>query len=334
MTAVKPAVYLFTGEDEFAISQEIAHLKERLGEPSLASLNTSALDGRKATLEEIQNVVLAMPVLLERRLVILERAVPGLTTPAARKRFLALLDQIPNTTALVLVEYQALTSDKERKQNKIHWLEKWVDQAGNKGYKRFFPLPKNAAMEIWIQDQVAALNGRMTSPAAAMLASMVGEDTRTAYHEVEKLLAYVGYQRAVEVEDVDNLAVSVRQEDIFGLVDAIGDQDGRRSLRLLHRLLGGQDARMIFGMVARQFRLLLQARDVLDRSGTERDVVSQTGMNPYVAGKVVPQARHFTMPRLIAIIHRLLEIDEAVKTGQMEIDIALDTFITSVTIRT
>jgi DNA polymerase-3 subunit delta len=340
MASSKPVVYLFYGEDDFAIAQEIASLEGKMGDPALASLNTNRLDGSKTSLEEIRSVVMAMPVLLERRLVILERPTQVVNRTGGRKgdgspreKFLELLDQLPATTALVLAEYQTLTSDRERQNNKIHWLERWTDQAGGRAYKRLFPLPSGAAMQRWIQGQAGLMNGRFTPQAAALLADLVGSDTRLAYNEIEKSLAYSGYQRPVEVEDVENLAVSARQVDVFSLVDAIGNQDGRRALGLLHRLLVDQEAGMIFGMVVRQFRLLIQAREVLDGGGSEGQLVSETGMHPYVARKTVAQVRPFSMARLVEIYHRLLEIDEAVKTGQIDIDIALDTFITAITVQ-
>jgi DNA polymerase-3 subunit delta len=83
----------------------------------------------------------------------------------------------------------------------------------------------------------------------------------------------------------------------------------------------------------RQFRLLIQAREVLDHGGGEGQLVSDTGMHPYVAGKTISQVRPFSMARLVEVYHRLLEIDEAVKTGQIDIDIAMDTFITALTVR-
>jgi DNA polymerase-3 subunit delta len=341
MAAAKPVVYLFCGEDDFAIAQEIASLESKMGDPSLASLNTNRLDGAKTSLDEIRNIALAAPILLERRLVILERPLALTNRPATRNRnaspkekFLELLEQLPATTALVLAEYQTLTGDRDRQNNKYHWLERWADQAGGRAYKRLFPLPSGAMMQRWIQEQAEQMQGGFTTQAAALLADLVGNDTRLAYHEVEKCLAYAGYQRPVEVEDVENLAVSAKQVDVFSLVDAIGNQDGRRALGLLHRLLVDHEAGMIFGMVVRQFRLLIQAREVLDVGGSEGQLVSETGMHPYVARKTVAQVRAFSMGRLREIYHRLLEIDEAVKTGLIDIDIALDTFIATLTLQT
>jgi len=48
---------------------------------------------------------------------------------------------------------------------------------------------------------------------------------------------------------------------------------------------------------------------------------------PYAARKFVAQARRFTLPDLEAIYHRLLKIDLAAKSSQMERELSLDLLI-------
>jgi DNA polymerase-3 subunit delta len=182
-----------------------------------------------------------------------------------------------------------------------------------------------------IQEQAKAAGGQISSQAAALLASLVGDDPRLADQEVRKLLAYVNYSRTVEPDDVEALTADVWQGDIFVLVDALGNQDGRKAQAMLHRLLETQDAPSIFGMVVRQFRLLLLAREVLDQGGRVDDVGRELKVHHFVAEKVTSQARHFTLPVLEAVYHRLLEMDEAIKTSQMEGDLALDTLVADFT---
>jgi DNA polymerase III delta subunit len=54
-------------------------------------------------------------------------------------------------------------------------------------------------------------------------------------------------------------------------------------------------------------------------------------MHPYVADKLLIQARRFSLPDLEAEYHRLLDLDEAIKTGQMPGDLALETFVADFT---
>ena len=46
---------------------------------------------------------------------------------------------------------------------------------------------------------------------------------------MHKLLAYVNYQRAVEIDDVQNLTTDSSQGDIFAMVDALSAKDGRKA---------------------------------------------------------------------------------------------------------
>jgi DNA polymerase-3 subunit delta len=325
LTTPPPVVYLLHGEDEFAIDQFIASFEDRLGDPGTIALNTSRLDGRSLSMDELITAVSAMPILAPRRLVILSSPLIALGNPTVRMKFTYTLEHAPASTALVLAEYKTLPGN--------HWLLTWARSAGPRAYIRSFSLRKGAAMSKWIQDQARAAGGNFTPQAAALLASLIGEDTRLAYQEILKLVAYVNYVRPVEPEDVEELTVSAIQGDIFVLVDALGNQDGRRAMGMLQRVLEVQDPLSVFGMVVRQFRLLLLAREVLDAGGNERDVARLVKIHPYVAGKVTAQGRQFSIQTLEAVYHRLLDIDEAVKTGQMDSGLALDTLVAAFTTR-
>jgi len=117
--------------------------------------------------------------------------------------------------------------------------------------------------------------------------------------------------------------------DIFSLVDAMANGDAAKALRSLNKLLEEQDAFSLFGMVLRQFRLLLQTREVLDEGGGAERVASELRQQPFVAQKLSKQAGRFSMTALETIHHKLLEMDEAAKTGQMPLDLALQTFVAS-----
>ena len=90
------------------------------------------------------------------------------------------------------------------------------------------------------------------------------------------------------------------------------------------RLRDEQDAFSIFGMVVRQFRLLLLAREVLENHG---NVQKELKLHSFVAQKVMAQARKFSLESLENIYRHLLKVDEDAKTGQMLLDLALDMFV-------
>jgi DNA polymerase-3 subunit delta len=84
-------------------------------------------------------------------------------------------------------------------------------------------------------------------------------------------------------------------------------------------------------MIVRQFRLLLLTHELLDGGHREKDIARQLKIHPFIVRKLIPQTRNFSITSLEAIFRRLLTIDEAIKTSQIEGDIALDMLITALT---
>lgn len=325
---MSPVVYLFHGEDEFSIAEEIHKLEKKLDDGASAALNTTRLDGRTLSLEELENAARVMPFLAPRRIVEVYSPLVKLdNSPALQERFCNLLGNLPESTALVLVEYKSLSGDKKKKPS---WLLVWAEQAGERAYVRSFTVTD---MRGWIQKHARDEGGRFTPQAADALAPLVGTDTRLAHQEIIKLLTYVNYQRPVELDDVNAVTALTGQASIFAMVDALGMQNGKQAINTLRRLLEEQDAQSIFLMVVRQFRLLLLAAEILEGGGTDREIARDLHIQPFIAQKVSTQARRFSLGALEAVYRRLLEIDEAVKTGQMEGEVALDTFIAGFTMQ-
>jgi DNA polymerase-3 subunit delta len=179
----------------------------------------------------------------------------------------------------------------------------------------------------WTRKKAVELGGSLSLDAAKVLAEYVGNNTQRATREIEKLLTYVAFQRPVDDDDVHRLTSQDQEGDIFGMVDALGSRDGKKAQHLLHILLEEGEVLQIFGMVTRQFRLLIQAREILDSGGSEDGVRSQLNLHPWVAQKVTTQARQFSLPVLDGIYQQLLKIDVGGKSGGMPVDLALDVLI-------
>ena len=349
MTDDKPIIYILHGDDSFAINQFLTVMIGKMGDPAMAELNITHLDGKTASEDDLRSAALSMPFLAERRMVIVmnplarytphrsqgatqdEPTAPASETgKAARERYLAFLDSVPQSTALVLVVSDAWVKKKTGWDWEVlsekHWLVKWAHQAGNKVFLKPFQLPRGNAMTEWISKQAKEQGGQFTPQAASALSNQIGNDTQLAAIEVQKLLTYVNFSRPVEIEDVELLTSQTRQEDMFAMVDALGNHEGHQASRILHRLLDDEDPFFIYGMVLRQFRLILQAREILDEGGGEAQVAQEMHQAKFVVDKITEQAERFSMPELIQVYHRLLEIDQAIKTSQMDWVTALDVF--------
>lgn len=317
-----PNIFLLYGNDEFAIARKLKEFESDFSDPTSADMNTTRLEARTMTENDLNNAVNAAPFLASKRLVLIAAPSSKYSKPDLRKKFLAFLEKTPDTAKVVLYDTLEKAKDAEK-----HWLVKWAEKVKPLARAQGFFLPQQRDMPGWIVNEAKNQQGQIEPAAAARLAEMVGTDTRQAGMEISKLLAYVNWERPVRASDVEAVCIVAAQQSVFDFVDALSQGNGKSAQKLLHRLLENEDPFALWGMVTRQFRLLIQTREILDGRGNKDDVARALGVHPFVAEKTSGQARRFSMEELEAIYHRLLRIDEQVKTSQLTLDLALDFLI-------
>ena len=314
-------IFILHGNDEFAITRKLKDFESGFSDPTTAGMNTAHFEARTMTDEEFNNALNAMPFLAPKRLVILSNPSSKYNNPAVRKKFEEYIGKAPDSVKLVICE------SIEAKEALKHWLLKWAEKNPTLVKTQAFMLPKLRDMPGWIINEAKNQNGKIDPAAAAKLAEMAGVDTRQAGMEISKLLAYVNWARPVQVPDVEAVCIVTSQQSVFDFVDALSQGNGKTAQKLLHRLLENEDSFSLWGMVVRQFRLLIQAREILDGRGNKEDVARALGVHPFVAEKTTGQASRFTLEALESIYRHLLVIDEKVKTGQTTLDLALDVLV-------
>ena len=320
-----PTLFFLYGNDEFAIARKLKEFAADFSDPTSADMNTARLDARSMSENDLNNAVNAMPFLAKRRLVLLQNPSSKYNNPTARKKFLEFIEKTPDTTRLVLFE------SVEPKEAEKHWLVKWAEKNEKLVQSRAFMMPRLKEMTGWIVNETKTQGGKMEPRAAEMLKDMVGADTRQAAMEIAKLLAYVNWARPVTVEDVEAVCIVTSQQSVFDFVDALANGNGKAAQHLLHRLLESEEEFSLWAMVIRQFRLLIQAREILDHRGNQNDVARALGVHPFVAEKAAQQASRFSIESLEYIYRQLLKIDEGAKTSQTTLDLALDTLVVELT---
>jgi DNA polymerase-3 subunit delta len=325
-----PRYYILHGEDELARRETLQTLQERLGPPELSALNTTVFGDASVTLGELKNACDTVPFMAKRRLVIVHDLLSYLASSKSQKqddernwraKYLKglgeYLTQLPDTTRLVFVESRQLSNNHPvlRQANKDDW-----------GYVRVFALPKD--MVGWVRRRAEEKGGELSPEAAVALVQAIGQNQRLLDQEIDKLLAFVNYERSVKRADVTDLVPYAQEAVIFDAVDALGQRDGTRAAHLIHNLLNhDNDPLYLFAMIIRQIRLLIQIKELaLDHMDVQA-IAKTIDLHPFPTGKLHAQARNFSMEQLERIHHHLLEFDVQIKTGQIDTIVALDLLI-------
>jgi DNA polymerase-3 subunit delta len=199
------------------------------------------------------------------------------------------------------------------------------------GYEKAFTAPKDSTG--WIMKRAADEYSAQIEPQAAQaLASVTGDDLRRADNELVKLVSYVDGERPISEADVELLTPYVAEATTFQLVDAIAEGRGKAALAYLHRLLQekDEDPFKVYGMIIRQFRLMLLAKEHLLLTGRMDSLQGALGVSDFVAKKAAQQSRRYTLAGLEEIYRTLQDQDLKMKTGRIEPRLALDLLIAGV----
>ncbi|MCU0475490.1 MAG: DNA polymerase III subunit delta [Anaerolineae bacterium] len=315
--------YIFHGEDDIAIEEAVNKLRAGMGE--FGDMNTSEFEGDSVSAPELLNAVSSYPFLSDKRLVIVKGLIAHATRKGAGETGKRLIEQLmtegaslPEHARLILVE-RGLLGEKDKLSNAV--------AAMPHGFVRAFNVPDDLAG--WVIKRVAAYNAEIQPRAASALADMVGKDLRRLDNELVKLADYALPRTLITEDDVAAITPYVPEANIFQMVDAMASGDGKTALRLLHQLLRDKNNTVfsVYGMITRQFRLLILAREHIDRGGGG-GLAAVLSLPPRAAESFGRQARSFTMAELEAVHHKLLEYDIAMKTGAMEPELAAELLMT------
>ncbi|MFW5692192.1 MAG: DNA polymerase III subunit delta [Chloroflexota bacterium] len=321
--------YIFYGSDDLSIDEAVARLRDEMGSGTEAEMNITDFDGTVASVPEIINAVSSFPFLADNRMAIVRGLLGWLTRKGAGQmgkdalsRLEEALPNLPAHSRLILVERGDLP-DKNP-------IVKLANSHSN-GFIRRFDAPKNTTEWI-IQRARSAYKARIDNRAAAALAAVTGEDLRRADNELVKLVSYVDEDQPITEQDVAALTPYVPEADIFKMVDAIAEGRGQFALEMLHRLMADkkQDPFGLFGMITRQFRHLLLAREHLASGGGAGELPRLLGVPGFVANNIVRQSRAFSLDDLERVYQSLQETDFKMKTGRIDPALALDLFVASI----
>lgn len=308
-------LYLLCGEEAYLRRQYRDKLRAALV-PAEDTMNCSVYSGKDINAGEVVDLAGTMPFFAERRVIIIENS--G-WLKNGNDQFLALVKAIPDTTYLILVEEE---TDKRSK------LYKAVTA---NGYAALCEMQDEATLRKWVMGLLKKENKLITPEALTLLLDKTGTSMENIRREVEKLVCYKYYDEGITASDVEELCIVQIQNQIFDMVEAVAQKKQKQALKLYYNLLALKEAPMkILALIARQFNMLLQVKEMKSKGYHESDIAKQTGLNPYyLKKKYIPQAAQFKQAQLETALKACVEAEEAVKTGRMPDLLSVELIIVS-----
>jgi DNA polymerase-3 subunit delta len=314
-------IFLY-GEDTFRSRQHLKKMIEKFKvDRDPQGLNTVVLDCEKEDLGGVMGQVLATPFLAERRMVVLERCLTATKKQELQEEILKRISEntLPESNVLVFWEDGAKPKTKVAK-------ELYTILAKEK-FAQSFELMRGSDLSRWIQSEVESRGATIEAPALQYLSLNVGGDMWRLSTLIDQLTSY---HSPISVASVQLFLEEKVDDNIFNLVDAIVAKQPKKVYKMIREQYAkGEDPQFIFAMLIRQFRILLELRDLVDQdTNLSSDALAkQLGLHPFVVKKSLPFVKKYSFAELKQIFSSLLKIDIETKTGQGDQSVLLDVFV-------
>lgn len=193
-----------------------------------------------------------------------------------------------------------------------------------------FELLEGKELKKWTKNQFEDYEAKISKKAFSALVDFVGNDLWRLSNEIQKLANYKK-DGEVEVEDVELLVKPDLETDIFNTIDAFAFKNNRKSLGLIQEHLDQGDSPLyILSMINYQLRNLLAVKQLKNQGKGFSAIQKETDLNGYVIKKTLKQCQNFDLDEIKKIYHRLFEVDLNIKTGKVDKEPGLKSFIAEV----
>ena len=305
-------VYLIYGPEDYLRRQYKDKLKNAVL-PEGDSMNYNYFEGKGLDVNEIIGLAETMPFFADYRLIILENT--GFFSSAND----ALADYMKNispTTILVFVEESV---DKRNK------LFKAVSAAG---YAANMTSPDQNTLVTWVGGILRQNQRKITKNDCLLFLSLIDMDMENIRQELEKLVCYTMGRDTVTAEDIHAVCSVHTENKIFDMINAVAGKNKRLAMELYNDLLTLKEPPMrTLYLIARQFNVLLQIRELAGQGFPNNTIAERTGMKEFIVRKNVGLARKFTIEELKGAVEFCTQMEEDVKMGRMADQIAVELVI-------
>ena len=146
--------------------------------------------------------------------------------------------------------------------------------------------------------------------------------------ELEKLFSYTAFKDEITIQDVEDICTTQITNRIFDMVDAVAKKQQKKALDYYYDLVALKEPPLrILALLTRQFRILLEVKDLMKKGLGRQQIAQSAGLHPYVAGKCMDQSKGFSGRQIRSILEDAADMEEAAKTGRLDNTMCVEIFI-------
>lgn len=304
------------GTEKFLLDEFLNTQIDKWVDPELRDFALIRYDLTETPLDAVLEEAETIPFMAERKLVIARNAffLTGAKDPSKVEHrtdllFAYLGAPAPHTRLIFTVDAEKLD---ERKKLVKALKEK-------KLLKAFKPL---SAEELpgWVERRGKRRGVELEKAALERFLLYTGGQLQAMDSELAKLAMFAGPDAAaIPLDTVETLVARSVEQNVFLLMEDIVRRKLDKAMDQLHELLKQREEPIkLVMLMARQFRLILQVKDLYAQGYSQQQTAAHLGSHPYPVKLAAEQGRAYSTEQLKRILTELAELDYAMKTGRTD----------------
>lgn len=312
-------LYLFYGQEEYLKKYYLNAIEKIILNEQFKDMNKVVYEG-KISLARLADACETVPLFSERKLIVAKKTglfkKEGKEPSSGKDNDIAFLKNIPEYVCLVFYEEE------------IDKRLKIVNAIKEIGLIVEFEYQNAVELTKWVNKVFSTYKKKISQELAARLVSYCEPAMTDILNEINKIILYMGDRDEVTADDIEKVCTKSVKSRIFDLTDAILEKNTIAAFKVLNDMITLKEPiPLILFMIARQFRLILKIKLMLENNTDINAVASRLNIHPYIAGKIASQAKRFTEEKLRKALERAYELDRDIKNGNIADRMAVELLI-------
>lgn len=317
-------LYVLYGSEKFRMNEFAAFLEDHLIAKEDRDFAVIPFDLSETPVQAVVEEAETVPFMVERKLLLVRDNslfTAGKDNAKIEHRVELLSDYMQAPADFSVIVF-LVNNDKLDERKKI---VKAVKAAGT--VLAFNPLGAEELLR-WVEKGFKDRGCAVAPGTAEALVASAGTGLQGLSAEMDKLSLFAGAGGTVDAAAVESLVHRGTEQNVFTLVEDIANLRLDKALGTLYELLKQREEPIkIATLIARQFRIILQVKDLSALSYSQAQIASQIGVHPYAVKLAGEQARKFDSRRLRQILSGLADLDYQMKTGAIDKVLGLEMFM-------
>lgn len=320
----KENIFLLFGEEPLLAEEALSELKELMN-PDLMELNIQVIDKKNPDVQQLTEMLEAVPFMDRFRLVVV-RSVEffltgdkGLGKQEEEALLKYLADPSPSTILLFMpqeVDKRSILY-KKLKKNYLVMETKRLD----KNELRKWCQRECKAQKFEMQETLLDLFIRRSG----YLQKEARRDLRFMRQELSKLAALSKSKQKLKREDIEDLLLQSTESDIFKFTDWILQGKKEEALRMYReRTAEGESPLAFLSMMGRQLALLGRCHLLKIQGYSSSGIAQQLDLHPYAAKKAFENTSRLSLEHSKQMLRACLDTELRIKTGRLREDIGVE----------